>query len=134
LKTLRKWTAAMRGLSPAGIAAILAVGIVLGTFPMYGCPTVLCLAAALVFRLNAAALEAVNQLTAPLQLALAAPYARLGARLLGSAAPVSHGWLGQFGHFTLRAAAGWLCVAVPAGIALYLVFTAIFVRVARARA
>ena len=52
------------------IPLVLAVGFVLGTFPVYGIPTLLCVAAARALRLNPAALLAVNQLATPIQLAL----------------------------------------------------------------
>ena len=111
----------MQGLSGASIAIILAVGIVLGTFPVYGCPTVLCLLAALLFRLNAPALQLVNQLSSPLQLALLIPFARMGERILGAPSAPSNGILSRFGELTLHAIAGWLCTSVPLGILLYFV-------------
>src|ERR1039458_6321047 len=72
--------ALLPGPSAASLTIILAVGLVLGTFPMYGCPTVFCLLAAIALRLNAPALQLVNQLSSPLQLALLIPFARLGER------------------------------------------------------
>src|ERR1700674_5443840 len=54
----------------------LAVGLVLGTFPVYGCPTLLCVLASLVLRVNLPALQVVNQLTLPLQIAMLMPLAR----------------------------------------------------------
>jgi uncharacterized protein (DUF2062 family) len=113
----------MQGLSGASIAAILAVGLVLGTFPVYGCPTVLCLLAALLFRLNTPALQLVNQLSSPLQLTLLIPFARTGERILGSPAASSTGILSQFGELTLQAIAGWFCIAVPLGVLLYIVLS-----------
>jgi len=113
--------ASLQGLPVDSIAIILAVGLVLGTFPVYGCPTVLCLLAALVLRLNAAALQLVNQLSSPLQLALLIPFARLGERVLRSPATASGGIVSRFLELTVRAIAGWLCISVPLGILLYLV-------------
>jgi uncharacterized protein (DUF2062 family) len=111
----------MQGLSGDSIAILLAVGFVLGTFPVYGCPTVLCLLAAVVFRLNAPALQVVNQLSSPLQLALLIPFTGLGERILGSPATSHSSILSRFSHLTLQAIAGWFCIAVPLGILLYLV-------------
>ena len=99
------------------------MGLVLGIFPVYGCPTVLCVLAALVFRLNAPALHLVNQLSSPLQLTLLIPFARLGERILGSRGMVSGGILSRFSEFTLQAIAGWLCIAGPLGILLYVVLS-----------
>ena len=115
--------ASMQGLSGDSIAIILAIGLVLGTFPVYGCPTVLCLLAALVFRLNPPALQLVNQLSSPLQLALLIPFARMGENILGSPATSPNSILSRFSELTLQAIAGWLCICVPLGILLYLVLS-----------
>jgi uncharacterized protein (DUF2062 family) len=113
--------ASLQSLPGDSIAIILAVGLVLGTFPVYGCPTVFCLLAAVALRLNAPALQLVNQLLSPLQLALLIPFARLGERVIGSPATASHSILSRFSEFTLQAIAGWLCISVPLGILLYFV-------------
>ena len=115
--------ASLQCLSGDSIAILLAVGLVLGTFPVYGCPTVLCLLAALVFRLNAPALHLVNQVSSPLQLMLLIPFARLGERILGSHGTVPDGILSRFSEFTLQAVAGWLCIGGPLGILLYVVLS-----------
>ena len=107
-------------LSGDSLAIILAVGLVLGTFPMYGVPTFFCLLAALVLRLNAPALQLVNQLFSPLQLVLLIPFARLGERILGSPAPASGSILSRVSEFTRQAIAGWLCISLPLGILLYI--------------
>ena len=113
--------ASLQSLPGDSIAIILAVGLVLGTFPVYGCPTVFCLLAAVALRLNAPALQLVNQLLSPLQLALLIPFAKLGERVIGSPATASHSILSRFSEFTLHAIAGWLCISVPLGILLYFV-------------
>jgi uncharacterized protein (DUF2062 family) len=113
----------MQGLSGDSIAIILAVGLVLGTFPVYGCPTALCLLAALVFRLNVPALQVVNQLSTPAQLALVVPFARLGERILGSPATTSYSILSRFSEFTLQAITGWLCISIPLGSLLYIILS-----------
>jgi hypothetical protein len=76
----------------------------------------LCALAALVLRLNAPAVQAVNYLVYPLQVALFAPFMRLGRRLFQFPAAVHGGaWravpgvLGAVAH----ALAGWLCIAAP---------------------
>ena len=112
-------TASLQSLPGDTIAIILAVGLVLGTFPVYGCPTVFCLLAAVALRLNAPARQLVNQLLSPLQLALLVPFARLGERIIASPATASHSILSRFSEFTLQAIAGWLCISVPLGILLY---------------
>ena len=114
-----KLAASLQGLSGESVAIVLAVGLVLGTFPVYGCPTVLCLLAAIALRLNAPALQLVNQLSSPLQLALLIPFARLGERILGTPATASNSILSRFSELTLQAIAGWLCISLPLGIVLY---------------
>lgn len=106
-------SAAMEDCSAETMALILVLGFVLGTFPVFGFPTLLCLAAAAVFRVNLPALQVVNQLSSPLQLALMVPLARMGARLIVT--PAS--W--NPAAVALHAIAGWLCVCVPLGLALY---------------
>ena len=123
MKAALRLAASIQNLSGDSIAIILAVGLVLGTFPVYGCPTVLCLLAAMVFRLNAPALQVVNQLSTPVQLALVVPFARLGERILGSYVTQSNSILSRFGELTLQAVAGWLCISVPLGILLYIVLS-----------
>jgi uncharacterized protein (DUF2062 family) len=99
------------------IALALAVGLVLGTFPVYGLPTVLCIGAAVALRINAGALQLVNQAATPVQLALFLPLHKAGGWILGA-----HGtsWAGVL----LYAIAGWASVCVPLGFVLY--YTALF--------
>lgn len=66
------------GLSPRGLAWSVAVGLALGVFPMLGATTLLCAAVAFTFRLNQVAMQLVNYLAYPLQLALLVPFIRLG--------------------------------------------------------
>jgi len=108
----------MQGMSGESIAVLLVAGLVLGTFPVYGCPTALCLLAALLFRWNAPALQLVNQLVAPLQWALIVPFAKVGERILQAPAP--GGTLSRLGAFLIHAVAGWLCLALPLGLLVYL--------------
>jgi uncharacterized protein (DUF2062 family) len=71
-----------QGVTPEKIALSLAFGLGLGIFPVLGIPTILCTVAALAFRLNLPAIQLVNYLTAPIQLALIIPFVRLGEHLL----------------------------------------------------
>src|SRR5215468_459852 len=74
-----RFQASVAGLSAESIVVIVAAGLVLGVFPVYGCPTLLCMLAALVFRINLPAIQLVNQVCSPLQLALWIPLHRVGA-------------------------------------------------------
>ena len=100
------------------LAVSLALGAVLGVFPVFGVPTFLCGAVAAVWRLNFPALQLMNYVVYPLQIALFWPFARFGGALFG----VSHRLRGLAGlmALTFHSAAAWLCFAVPAGLLLYL--------------
>jgi Uncharacterized protein conserved in bacteria (DUF2062) len=94
---------------------ILSVGLVLGIFPMFGLPTLLCVMAAFALRLNLPAIQLVNQLVSPLQMALFVPLGRIGARILG----VRGAW--SIAGAARDAIVGWFCLCVPLGLALYLI-------------
>jgi Uncharacterized protein conserved in bacteria (DUF2062) len=95
------------------IPVMLTVGLVLGTFPVYGVPTLLCVVAARALRLNPVALLALNQLATPVQLALFVPFVRAGLHVSVSA---SSPLLWRLAAVSLQAITGWCFVAVPAGI------------------
>jgi uncharacterized protein (DUF2062 family) len=77
-----------QGITPEKIALSIALGAVLGIFPVLGSTTILCAAAAFVFRLNLPAIQLVNFLIYPLQLILFLPFLQAGSRITG-AAPVT---------------------------------------------
>jgi uncharacterized protein (DUF2062 family) len=112
-------------MTPEAAATVVALGLVLGVFPAPLLPTLLCAAAAAALRLNAPALQLVNCLAYPLQIALAAPFASLGGRLFGKAsiAVATDGavWRMASGLWMAgtHAAAAWLCVCAPLGALLY---------------
>jgi uncharacterized protein (DUF2062 family) len=62
------------GMSLRKISLCIAVGIVLGVFPVLGTTTLLCSVAALALRLNLPAIQVVNYMVYPLQLFLLAPF------------------------------------------------------------
>ena len=74
----------LQGTSPEKIALCLSCGVTLAVFPVIGATTLLCLAAALALRLNLPAIQAVNYLASPLQLALLLPLIRAGEFLFGA--------------------------------------------------
>ncbi len=73
-----------QGVSPARLALALALGLVLGTFPVLGATTVLCAVAGVALRLNQPAIQVANYAAYPLQLALFVPLFRAGAWLFGA--------------------------------------------------
>jgi len=70
-----------QGLTPDKLALCVALGIVIGVFPMLGSTTLLCAVAAFACGLNQSAIQTVNYLVYPLQLALLIPFYRLGEKL-----------------------------------------------------
>jgi len=121
-----------QGITPEKIALSLAFGIVLGVFPVLGSTTILCAAAALIFRLNLPAIQLVNYLIYPLQLIFLVPFIRLGEKLFRAAplqlslaqmlamarADLPHAiatlWLAG-----LHAMSAWLLIGPPAILLLY---------------
>lgn len=67
-----------QGVTPEKLALSLALGVVLGLFPVLGTTTALCAIAALVLRLNLPAIQLVNYVVYPAQIALLVPFFRLG--------------------------------------------------------
>jgi hypothetical protein len=114
----RRLRAYILGLSPHQRALLLAVGLVLGIFPIPGCPTLLCLAAAVSLRLNPAVLQVLNNATGPLQLALLIPLERAGAWFCGSGgSPLAE----RLDLLAVHAVVGWACLCIPGGVLIYLV-------------
>lgn len=108
------------GLPPGTIAAIFAIGVVLGVFPVYGCATVFCAVVAVLFRLNLPAIQLINQICVPLQLALLVPLGRAGERVLGAGGP-GHPVVWNLADATLNAVVGWCCFCVPLGLVFYVI-------------
>jgi uncharacterized protein (DUF2062 family) len=69
------------GMSLKKIALCIALGITLGIFPVLGATTLLCMLAALTFRLNLPAIQLVNYMVYPVQLALLVPFYSVGSWL-----------------------------------------------------
>ncbi len=129
---------AFRKMPVESIALCVAVGLVLGVCPVYGCPTIFCALAAILLRVNLPAIQLVNYLAFPLQLALLIPFIRLGGWLFrgdrGSA--VIHGsyaWqaVGVLVTSGLHAIVAWFCVCLPAGLLLYVFLVCILRAIGR---
>ena len=108
---IARFAAAVAGLTPEKTALIVAVGLAIGTFPVWGCATILCAAAAFALRLNPPALQLMNQIATPAQFALLLPFARVGEHMIGHHAGV--------GGAAAHAIAGWFCLSPPMGAAVY---------------
>lgn len=80
------------GSSPERLAWSLAAGALIGINPVLGSTTLLCLAAAFLFRLNIPASQIGTHVMYPLELALMLPFLHVGTRLFGTAPlAMSHG-------------------------------------------
>lgn len=86
---------------------------------MYGLPTILCVLASLLVRVNFPALQIVNQLCWPLQVAMLMPLARLGSLIVRPSSGFTMTIAGRLGATALQAVAGWSCVSIPLGLVLY---------------
>ena len=132
-----------QGITPEKIALSLAFGFMLGIFPVLGTTSLLCLAAAMAFRLNLPAVQLVNVLVNPLWFALLIPFIRAGERLFGApplamtaSQIVSLAHAGLLHSISvlwltaLRAAAAWLLVGPIGIIVLYLILAPMIRRLA----
>jgi uncharacterized protein (DUF2062 family) len=70
-----------QGVTPEKIALSVALGVMLGVFPVLGSTTALCALAAFAWQLNLPAIQIVNYFVYPLQLVLLIPFFRLGETL-----------------------------------------------------
>ncbi len=74
----------VQGASPGRLALALALGLVVGVFPVLGSTTALCALAAMALRLNQPAIQVANYLAYPLQFLLFIPFFQAGAALFGA--------------------------------------------------
>jgi hypothetical protein len=114
------------GLTSETAVLCIVLGLVFGVFPVPWGPTLLCFLAAGFLRLNPAALQAVNYIAYPLQIALFVPFIRIGAWLFRSAPTLAAGAGFWPGHAVLsvclgavHASVAWFCLCVPSGLLLY---------------
>jgi hypothetical protein len=73
------------GASPQKLAWSIAVGLLIGISPILGATTILCLAAAFLFRLNIAASQIGNHVVYPFELILVIPFIRIASRVFHTA-------------------------------------------------
>lgn len=122
-----------QGVTPEKLALSIALGITLGVVPVLGSTSVLCLLAALLFRLNIPAIQLVNYLVYPLQFALLIPFIRAGewifsARPLALSAATVAGLIRSdiwtairlLWTATLHALVAWMAIGSLASLLLYL--------------
>ena len=133
-----------QGITPGKIALSLAFGIVLGVFPVLGTTTVLVTVAALIWRLNLAAIHAVHFAMTPLQLLLIIPFVRVGEMIVDApkqplsiaagmeliAHGAGHAIVALWGAI-VHAVIGWLAIGPAVIYLLYRILIPVLERAAR---
>lgn len=76
-----------QGVTPHKLALTLALGAVLGNFPVFGMTTFLCTAVAFALKLNLPAIHLVNYLMYPIQISLVIPFVQIGSWVVGNNEP-----------------------------------------------
>jgi Uncharacterized protein conserved in bacteria (DUF2062) len=130
-----------QGITPEKIALSVALGVTIGVFPVLGSTTILCGIAAWALKLNIPAMQLVNYLVYPLQLALLIPFLEWGNKLFGSGqvnltlAQVfelirGDTWraMGILGIATLQAVFLWIIVSPVAVAGIYFALTPVLKR------
>jgi uncharacterized protein (DUF2062 family) len=133
-----------QGITPEKIALTFAVGSACALFPILGTTTVLCIAAAIVLKLNQPLIHVLNQLLWPAHIPVMYGCIRLGETLFG-APRISFNivrmtelfwhhpadFLHQFGATALHAVVAWCLLAPVFGAAVYFVSLPLTRRLAR---
>jgi uncharacterized protein (DUF2062 family) len=130
-----------QGLTPQKLAFTIALGITLGVTPVLGSTALLCTLAAVAFRLNLAAIQLVNWLVYPLQIALLVPFLRIGAwmfrnqpselsvaRILAFIRTNVFQAITTLWTVTIHAVAAWLLLGSIATWLLYVLLVPVFCR------
>lgn len=135
-KELTRWL--RQGVSPRRLALTLALGFTIGCVPVVGIPTLVCAGLALLLRLNLPAIQVANYAAMPFQLALIAPFLKLGARFAAFGLKPGAGPLlklpalqmvAHLGGMAGQAMLGWMLVATPAALILTAALTLLLRRI-----
>lgn len=135
-----------QGVTPEKIAAAIAIGCVLGIFPVIGSTTLLCALASVGLGLNLPLIQLVNCVIYPLQLILLIPLLEWGQRLFGAPPlPITlplifemirtSVWqtVATLGTATARAIVVWALVSLVAAPVIYLALVLLLRLAARGR-
>lgn len=141
-KKLRLWKQKLvaylkLGLSPNKFASALAMGSIIGFFPVLGTTTVINAALATVFKLNMALVQIANYAVYPLQILLIVPEIRLAHKLFFTHKPLlklnsfiqqitqfDWNFIKTFGDYILMSIVGWLVISIP--VFIFVFFSARF--------
>lgn len=74
----------LQGITARKLAFTVAIGVCLGTIPLLGATSLLCMLAAFIFKLNMPAIQVVNYVTYPVQLLLYIPFLKAGTHIFSS--------------------------------------------------
>ncbi len=130
-----------QGISAEKIALSIALGLTLGVTPVLGSTSLLCLLAAVVFRLNLPVIQLVNYFAFPLQLALLIPFFRVGEWMF-SDQPANLSLAMVFGLIranawtaitalwtaTMHALVAWFALGSLASLLIYFLLTPVLTR------
>ena len=136
----------VQGVTPEKIAMSIAIGLIVGIFPVMGTTTVLCTAAAAAMRLNMVAVHTVHYAMTPVQLLLIIPFVRVGEHVVGAkpqpltvsegmallAQGVVHAVVTLWSAI-VHAVIGWIVIGPIAIAACYYIFRWILLRTSLAR-
>lgn len=124
------------------MAFSIALGLLVGIFPIFGSTTFLCFLAGFAFKLNHPLLQTINYLMYPVHLALIIPFIRLGEFFFGAepiplSIPVLKEqfsqdpmqFLKEFGLAGLHGIAGWCLITPILFIILYRIFLSLIEKV-----
>jgi uncharacterized protein (DUF2062 family) len=127
----RLQTVMTSGLTPHKLALTVCAGTALGIMPLMWGTSLICILLAYLFRLNHVALQSVNYLLYPVQLALLVPFFKLGEWLFPWGPPVAPNVLSTMirspglssvsilGWIMLKSNAAWLVTVIPAALLVY---------------
>jgi uncharacterized protein (DUF2062 family) len=121
-----------QGLTPPKIALCIVLGSCIAIIPIVGVNTMLLTVLAIILRLNLPLIQAINLGLWPVQIALLAPFFKLGESFFNHAyIPFSvkqlylsfkadwAGTLVDFWHANLQALGAWVIISLPLSIVLY---------------
>ena len=134
-----------QGITPEKIALSVALGITLGVTPVLGSTSILCFLAAVVFRLNAPAIQLVNYFVYPLQFALLIPFIRMGewifaaqpagislAQIVNLIRADTWNAIAILWTATMHALVAWLAIGSLASLLIYLLLAPVLRRLGAA--
>lgn len=119
------------GLTPQKLVLTFCIGSAIGILPLVWGTTLICLLLAHIFRLNHVALQSLNYLLYPVQLALLVPFFKLGDRFFSWGPLIPQNTLSTLIHdpllssfsilgwITLKSLAAWLVTVLPVAVVAY---------------